>query len=88
QRIAVMRGPDRRQGIVWFSPGATQRHCRPRRPPRRVRDTGVWNDDDYRASAAFRFGPVLICVAYSVRPVNDSPPMRLPSTVGISFQMM
>ncbi len=34
-----------------------------------------------------RFGAVLICVAYSVNPVNASPPTRFPSTVGISFQI-
>ena len=34
-----------------------------------------------------RFGAVLTCVAYSVRPVKARPPTRLPSTVGISFQM-
>ena len=46
--------------------------------------------DDNRVSgdqASERFAPVFTCVAYSVRPVNVRPPTRLPSTVGISFQM-
>lgn len=34
-----------------------------------------------------RLGAVFRCVVYRVRPVNDSPPTRLPSTVGISFQI-
>ena len=37
--------------------------------------------------AATRFGAVLTCVAYSVRPVKARPPTRLPTTVGISFQI-
>ena len=36
---------------------------------------------------ATRFGAVLTCVAYSVRPVKARPPTRLPTTVGISFQI-
>ena len=34
-----------------------------------------------------RFGAVLMWVAYSVNPVKERPPTRLPTTVGISFQI-
>ncbi len=42
-----------------------------------------------RGVATFRsrFGAVMTWVAYSVRPVKARPPTRLPSTVGISFQI-
>ena len=40
-----------------------------------------------RDQAIPRFGAVLMWVAYSVRPVKERPPTRLPSTVGISFQI-
>ncbi len=38
-------------------------------------------------AAALRFGSVRTCVAYRVSPVKARPPTRLPSTVGISFQI-
>lgn len=37
--------------------------------------------------AALRFGAVRTCVEYSVRPTKARPPTRLPTTVGISFQI-
>ena len=39
------------------------------------------------ASCRSRFGAVLMWVAYSVSPVKERPPTRLPTTVGISFQI-
>ena len=43
--------------------------------------------DGKPAGAAARFGAVRACVAYKVKPVKARPPTRLPSTVGISFQI-
>ena len=84
---AEANGIDRETFKLWMRTGARRK----REPYLSSGKAPLFKPNQAAARAgavpASRFGAVLRCVLYKVSPVNESPPTRLPSTVGISFQM-